>query len=457
LECNNKLKKGYSYLIKPIQVCIDILTIITIVYYISDVEYLNIYFLSYISFFWSIISIFSGFYNVFRYTNFLRILNLITKHFLIFTLGYFAFFGIFREGIVVNNQFLILSLIFLCTTFFKLFFYFVLKKYRALGKNNKRVIVVGFDSSVYKIIKLFENQPHLGYKFLGFFSEKIHNEDSYLGSLKKISDFSNKNAVDEIYASGSALKKEQIKEITKLANKHNIQLKLVPNPDEIYSKNQKVEFYDDAIKVFSVSKLPFEFSDNRLIKRIFDIAFSFFIILFLMSWLTPFLWVLIKLESKGSLFFKQEREGLNGSKFVCYKFRSMKKNILSDKIHATKNDTRVTKIGSFIRKTSIDELPQFFNVFLGDMSVVGPRPHMGSLALEYEKDVDNYMDRHTVKPGITGLAQVSGYRGEIKKPSDIINRVRLDIFYIENWSFLFDIKIIIKTILNVFRGEENAY
>jgi putative colanic acid biosynthesis UDP-glucose lipid carrier transferase len=135
----------------------------------------------------------------------------------------------------------------------------------------------------------------------------------------------------------------------------------------------------------------------------------------------------------------------------------MKENVLSDKVHATKHDTRVTKMGAFLRKTSMDELPQFFNVLLGDMSVVGPRPHLESLSLEYQKDVKDYLKRHIVKPGITGLAQVSGYRGEIKNRTDIKNRVRFDIFYIENWSFLLDLKIIIKTVLNVFKGEEKAY
>ena len=135
----------------------------------------------------------------------------------------------------------------------------------------------------------------------------------------------------------------------------------------------------------------------------------------------------------------------------------MRLNTMSDKVHAVENDIRVTKIGSFMRKTSIDELPQFLNVLIGNMSVVGPRPHIPSLSSEYQKDVDDYFKRHAVKPGITGLAQVSGYRGEIKKRSDIKNRVRLDIFYIENWSFLLDVKIILMTVFNVFKGEENAY
>jgi putative colanic acid biosynthesis UDP-glucose lipid carrier transferase len=209
--------------------------------------------------------------------------------------------------------------------------------------------------------------------------------------------------------------------------------------------------------VLNVRKLPFDFVESLYKKRIFDIFFSLMVCLLVLSWLIPVLWIIVKIESKGPLIFKQSREGLNGDNFICYKFRSMKLNSLSDKIHATKNDKRVTKVGAFLRKTSLDELPQFINVLLGDMSVVGPRPHIESLSIEYQKDVDDYLKRHIVKPGITGLAQVSGYRGENQKKSDIKNRVRLDIFYIENWSFFLDIKIIIQTVLNVFKGEEKAY
>jgi putative colanic acid biosynthesis UDP-glucose lipid carrier transferase len=186
-------------------------------------------------------------------------------------------------------------------------------------------------------------------------------------------------------------------------------------------------------------------------------VFSVLAIVFVLSWLTPLLFILIKLESKGPLFFKQVREGLNGEKFTCYKFRSMEVNHLSDTGHATKGDERVTRIGAFLRKTSIDESPQFYNVLRGDMSIVGPRPHMNALSKSYQKEIDNYMERHAVKPGITGLAQVSGYRGEVKKRADIKNRVRMDIFYIENWSFFLDLKIIIQTVFNVFKGEEKAY
>ena len=177
----------------------------------------------------------------------------------------------------------------------------------------------------------------------------------------------------------------------------------------------------------------------------------------MLSWLIPILAIIIKLDSKGPLFFVQKRNGLNYKEFNCYKFRSMKLNDNADFDLASKNDVRITKVGKFIRKTSMDELPQFFNVLLGDMSVVGPRPHMVSVTNLYAFQVDKFMVRHFVKPGITGLAQTKGFRGEVETEEDIINRVKYDIFYMENWSILLDIEIIIKTIYHIIKGDVKAY
>ena len=451
------MKKRYSFLIRPLKLILDLIVINCIIYIIADKEYLNFTFLTLISFYWVISSYFLGFYKVYRHSNLLRLFTLLAKQLSLFILGYFAYFGLFREGVVVNNQSLILTLILSCITLLKFVWYLLLRKYRALGNNYRTTIVIGHDLAAKNIIKLFKSKANLGYKFLGFFSDKKYKNNDYLGSFKSVFLYAKNNIVDEIYCSLSVLDQSQIKKLKKFAVEENIVLKLIPETNELYSKNQSVEFYDDTLMVLNVNKLPFEFAENFYVKRIFDIFFSLFVIVFLLSWLIPILWIVVKLESKGPLIFKQPREGLNGDHFVCYKFRSMKINKLSDKVHAKKNDTRVTKVGAFLRKTSLDELPQFFNVFLGDMSVVGPRPHLESLSLEYQKEVDDYLKRHIVKPGITGLAQISGYRGEIQKKSDIKNRVRLDIFYIENWSFFLDVKIIIQTVLNVFKGEENAY
>ncbi len=179
----------------------------------------------------------------------------------------------------------------------------------------------------------------------------------------------------------------------------------------------------------------------------------------MLSWLVPVLGILIKIESKGPVFFKHTRHGLNYKEFTCYKFRSLSNHLANDADHVKENDDRVTKIGKFIRRTSIDELPQFINTFLGSMSIVGPRPHMISYTSEYSKKIDKYKFtyRHSVKPGITGLAQIKGFRGEVKSDIDIVNRIKFDIFYIENWSLLLDLNIIFQTIFNTFKGEEKAY
>ena len=449
------MKYRYSFLITPLQLVIDCLSIFMILYFVSDQEFYNLIFITYILSFWTLSSILTDYYKVLRFTKFLRLLSLTFRHFFIFILGFFTFFGIYKEGFVVHNQFLILTSILLTTFSLKIIFYFSLKWYRNLGKNFRKVVVIGVDDSSKKIISLFNQNKTLGYKYLGYFTNKVNTDK--LGTIEDSFQFILDNTVDEIYCSLKELNTTTIAKIRSFSNSNNIILKLIPDSNKLYSKNQNIEFYDDTLVVLNVKKLPFEFSENFIIKRIFDIIFSIIVCLFILTWLIPILWVFIKIESKGPLIFSQKREGLDGRKFICYKFRSMKLNTMSDEVHAVENDIRVTGIGSFIRKTSIDELPQFLNVIKGDMSVVGPRPHLPSLSSEYQKDVDDYFKRHAVKPGITGLAQVSGYRGEIKKKSDIKNRVRLDIFYIENWSFLLDVKIILMTVFNVFKGEENAY
>lgn len=235
-----------------------------------------------------------------------------------------------------------------------------------------------------------------------------------------------------------------------------IKLKVIPDNKEVFTRAMSLEMFDE-IPVLNFRRHPLDTDYARLVKRIFDIIFSSLVIIFLLSWLVPLMFILIKSESPGSLFFKQKRHGYKKKVFWCYKFRSMAQNADSDSKMATKNDMRITRIGKFIRRTSIDELPQFINVFLGDMSVVGPRPHMELQTEGYQVSVDKYLVRHFVKPGITGLAQVRGYRGEVETKSDILNRIRLDVLYVERWSLGLDLQIIYSTVHNVFAGEEKAY
>ena len=450
-----KIKK-YSYLIRPLIILLDIVFINFIIYYFRPKEFLGIQFSIYITIFWLIISYFTKFYNVFRYTHVLRILSLLGAQFFIFILAFFAYFSIFKEGEVVSKQSnIIFSILFVISTS-KFLSFFLLKIYRSSGKNFRTVIVIGDNKSAKDIVSIFNDKQYLGYRFRGYFSDNNKLFKYRLGSVNDGLIFSRENNIDEIYCEANSVSSLQLKEIINFSDENKIQVRLIPENKVIYSKNFTKEYFG-TIPILKPKKLPFEMFETHLIKRCFDIIFSILIFILLLSWLLPILWVVVKIDSRGPFFFKQKRDGINGEQFYCYKIRSMRVNTISDQTSTVKNDFRITKIGYFLRKTSIDELPQFFNVLRGEMSVVGPRPHINIQTKNYTSNIDNYLTRNSVKPGITGLAQVSGYRGEVKNKSDIVNRVRLDIFYIENWSFLLDVKIILMTIFNVFKGQENAY
>lgn len=337
----------------------------------------------------------------------------------------------------------------------------LLKYIRSKGYNFKTFIVVGANESGERIRKVLAKDLTYGYKFLGFFDkeEETRNVDPQLvlGKFEDIEKFVANHKIDEMYV---ALHIENIEIINKLiliCEQNMIRIKFIPD-FQLYTKASKVEvaFYENT-PVLMFRTEPMEYASNRLMKKVFDVLFSSLVIVFIFPWLFPIIMLIIKLESPGPIFFKQERSGRDNRTFKCLKFRSMYVNGLAHSKQAEKGDSRITKFGAFIRKTSIDELPQFFNVFVGDMSVVGPRPHMVNLAKEYSDLISNYFVRQYAKPGITGWAQVNGFRGETKVLSDMENRVEYDIWYIENWSFLLDIRIIVNTIINIFKGEENAY
>ena len=318
--------------------------------------------------------------------------------------------------------------------------------------NYRNTVIFGANNKTLALENFFTNNPEYGYVYKKTFDLKGPNKIN----LENCFNYIKEEAIDEIYCSISELSNSQINDIVDFADNNLKILKFLPDNKEIYSKKLKYEYYD-YIPILTLRDITLEEPLNLVVKRVFDIVFSSLVIIFLLSWLTPLIAILIKLESKGPVFFKQSRNGFNYKEFDCYKFRSMTPNKDAHLYQATRGDQRVTKIGKVIRKTSIDELPQFFNVLFGDMSVVGPRPHMVSHTYMYAKKIDKFMVRHFVKPGITGLAQISGFRGEVESDKDIIGRVKYDIFYIENWSLLLDLKIIIKTFTNAIIGEEKAY
>ncbi|MFI2744572.1 undecaprenyl-phosphate glucose phosphotransferase [Zhouia sp. PK063] len=329
---------------------------------------------------------------------------------------------------------------------------------RERGYNVRKVIMLGFGEASLRFYHLFQNNPQMGYHIVGYVDDthKASVIGPWLGKIEDIHDIVQKYPVNEILITHADYSTQDIKALSKFVDKAGIRIRIIP--DYHYHFQNKYEFKQFGnIPTVSLRKEPLEETHNKLMKRLFDIAFSSFVLVFICSWLFPLLAILVKLSSKGPVFFKQERMGRDRKPFYCLKFRSMAVNKDADQMQATKNDMRVTGIGKILRKTSLDEFPQFWNVFKGQMSIVGPRPHMMKHNEEYGEMIDNYLVRQLIKPGITGWAQINGYRGGIETDSDIKNRVAYDIWYLENWSFWLDVKIVYFTVWNVIKGEENAY
>jgi putative colanic acid biosynthesis UDP-glucose lipid carrier transferase len=449
-----KTKTGrYSGYIRPFSRILDLVIINFFAAYISGIPIFQDFYAFFISCFWFIIAANLGFYEVYRYTKVIAILNCTLKQALAFSVCCFAlaYFYPDRYNLYSILEFIILSIVLILG--FKLFIYFFLRKYRIIfGGNFRTVVLIGKEKSIKPLQHFFEENPDYGYKLIKVFDMESNKPELLNQSLSFILD----QKIDEIYCAMSDLSSKQVEDFIFFADNNLKTLKFIPNQKQLLSLNTVFEYYD-YIPVISQRTISLDESLHKVIKRIFDVVFSTTIIVGILSWLIPVLAIIIRMDSRGPLFFVQKRNGLNNKEFNCFKFRSMETNELADIEQVSKNDARITKVGKFIRKTSIDELPQFFNVLIGDMSVVGPRPHMVSHTNMYAERIDKFMVRHFIKPGITGLAQTKGFRGEVESDQDIINRVRYDIFYIEKWSVLLDIIIISKTIFNVIKGDQKAY
>ncbi|POY38108.1 undecaprenyl-phosphate glucose phosphotransferase [Flavobacterium alvei] len=345
---------------------------------------------------------------------------------------------------------------------FRILFMKMLKYVRKQGYNFRRVLIVGANAKGERMNRILSKDLTYGYKILGFFDDEPDGTElkaPVLGQFADVEKYLDSHPVDEMYVALSIDKIEIIDQMTSLCERYMVRIRYVPDFQQ-YTKTNRVHvvFYGNGnIPVLMLRKEPLEINFNRIIKQVFDFCFSLLVIVLVFSWLFPILIILIKLNSKGPVFFVQDRSGRDNQSFPCFKFRTMYVNDEANSVQATKGDSRITKVGAFLRRTSMDEFPQFFNVLLGNMSVVGPRPHMLSHTEQYSELINNFLVRHYAKPGITGWAQVNGYRGETKELSDMEGRVEHDIWYIENWSFLLDIKIIWKTVMNIFQGEKNAF
>lgn len=386
---------------------------------------------------------------------FLNLLKIVVLNFsiiitLIFTLKISHYFS--RE-LIYLTFFLFFLFSFVFSSIILEFFNYYAKK----NNQFKNVIIVGNNSSTFSLIKFFNSPKIYSYKLLEVFSDEKLNfsYDSYSRKLNEIKEFCNNNNVDEIYFA-MPLDNTLIKDLIEFTDFNFINLKVIPDLSGFSLKSFQLDYYE-RIPVVSFRNIELSDIRNRFYKRSFDIIFSFLVIVLILSWLYPLIAIIIKITSPGPVLFKQQRSGIDNNTFICYKFRSMQINNESDLLQATKNDSRITTIGKFLRKSSLDEFPQFFNVFFGDMSIVGPRPHMLAHTKQYSLLIKKYMLRHLIKPGITGMAQINGYRGETKKTQEMEGRIRWDVWYIENWSFSLDVYVVYRTIVDVFRGDKKAF
>jgi putative colanic acid biosynthesis UDP-glucose lipid carrier transferase len=328
---------------------------------------------------------------------------------------------------------------------------------RRRGMNFRRVIIVGGGQLATDMQHFFHSHPEFGYRLQGIFLNNgtTDHHKEVIGTISEAKTFAMKNMTDEIYCSIQGMDNAQISDLIKFCDQNLVRFKLIPDLRGLMNKRVKIDFYE-SVPVISLRREPLESFLNRIVKKLFDMLFSFLVIVLIFPWLFLFIAISIKLSSKGPVFFKQKRSGKNNVEFTCLKFRTMRVNREADEVQASKHDKRITRIGRMLRQSNMDELPQFFNVLAGQMSVVGPRPHMLRHTSEYSKMIDKFMVRHLIKPGITGWAQVNGLRGETRDHTKMKKRVEFDVWYIENWSFLLDLKIVFLTAKNMILGEENA-
>ena len=340
------------------------------------------------------------------------------------------------------------------------FFYLGVKKYLSQQHDMvNRVLILGFNDTAKKLAKYLETDG-LNTELMGFVEndENMNELTTYpvYANIENVVNLAKQLHVHEIFSTITPEQNNIVYRLIRDSEDQCLRFKVVPSLSSHVNRAVVIDFIKD-LPVLSMRADPLEDVGNRMKKRIFDVIISAFVIIFILSWLIPLVAILILVDSRGPVFFIQLRTGLTDNPFYCYKFRTMKSNLESDSKQATKHDSRLTRLGAFLRKTSIDEFPQFFNVFHGEMSLVGPRPHMLKHTSEYAKIVDHYMIRQMLKPGITGWAQVNGLRGEISSPIQIQQRVACDLWYLENWSIWLDIKIMFLTIFKVFAGDKHAY
>ena len=355
--------------------------------------------------------------------------------------------------------------LFICLLIARFVERYLVRKNRKLGKNIRKVVLVGSDKELLNIYDRLMKDPTRGYRVLGYYGDETLEgaEEKFkkLGTIDELLAIGHDPVIqarfDDMYVSVSRLKTGLIKKLSVFCEENVIRFYFVPVSVESIGIPLRREQVDD-IEVYTTYTNPLQIPANKAMKRAFDLVFSTIALICILPFL-PIIALIIKIQSpKGGVFFKQPRTGIDGKVFLCYKFRSMHPNKdESGLVQAKKDDPRKFPFGNFMRKASIDELPQFWNVFKGDMSIIGPRPHPVALNEEYVKLIDKYMVRHYVKPGVTGWAQVTGFRGETEELWQMEGRVKRDIWYMEHWTIWLDIRIIWLTVRQILLKDKQAY
>lgn len=372
------------------------------------------------------------------------------------------FLNLFIPGLLVSLKYLIpfLLVFSFLTVASKILFLYVRKSQRRFWIDYKKIVILGSGATCEELHSFFKENENLGYIVQGYFSDvpcaNLSEEFKYLGQVEHSVEYAAENGISEIFSALPSEKIALVKSLMKKADHNMIRFRFVPDLSAFLDKHVMVEYYG-ALPILSPRREPLQVKVNEMAKQLFDYIFASFTVIFVMSWLMPIVAIAIKLDSKGPIFFRQLRSGKDNKPFFCLKFRSMNVNSDADSKQASKDDQRITRVGAFLRKTSLDEFPQFFNVLLGDMSIVGPRPHMLKHTEDYSHVINDFMVRQFVTPGITGWAQVNGLRGETKENETMNKRVKADIWYMENWSLLLDLKIVFLTMIQTLKRNENAF
>lgn len=466
------MKNRYAYLIRLI---LDLFTIV-IAYYVSFL--ISTYFFNYKHsinilqpllytslIIWYISSKVFYLYNDITLISFSQEVVGLIKVIIFYLLLIVFFLFIFNIQEIFRGFVLLFTTItFGLVVFEKYIYRIVYAKSRQNKENIKNTLIVGNKNISHFLNGTNLSNNNINLNIIGVLNDDDNGKNGYhvLGPISSLEEIIQTKQIDQVLVCLSIEDEEKIAYIVSLCERLNIIVSILTSPTNQFGLGSKRVTNYANIPVLFFKNYPLDDTENKVFKRVFDIVFSIFVILFIFTWLFPIVSIIIKLTSKGPIFFNQFRWGINNKKIKCFKFRTMyigNNEIAEDGSYmpATKNDSRITLIGHFLRKTSIDEMPQFFNVLFGSMSVVGPRPHPIPLNMQSKDHVNNYLLRHLVKPGITGWAQVNGSRGEVKEIAEMQNRVNFDIWYIENWTFWLDIQIIFQTIINLIKGDEKAF